>query len=153
MKDEEEGLAVITASLARVFACIEVASRELYGIARDLENALWAIFIAVMMNTCATNQSAHAQVSIERVPPGCFTIDGVSCYEPSGEVLWGYSPDDPDFLLEYYGGPVGSLVNLYVSQYQKLLEWKKLARERARRLRQGRTAAKRGCGGQATTGR
>lgn len=115
--------------------------------------ALLLVFFAATFFLVTLSKPAHAQVSTEQVPPGCFTIDGVSCYEPTGEVLWGYSPDDPDFLLDYYGGPVGSLVNLYVSQYQKLLEWKKLARERARRLRQSRTAAKRGCGGQATTGR
>jgi len=115
--------------------------------------ALILIFLAATFFLIALTRPAHAQASAETVPPGCYTVDGVSCYEPDGKVLWGYDPTDEDTTIFYYGGPVGTLVNLYVNQYQKLLEWKKLARERARRLRQSRTAAKRGCGGQATTGR
>jgi hypothetical protein len=95
-----------------------------------------ASILALLIVLLGLSKLAHAQVSAEIVPPGCYTSfeDDHLCWEPSGEILWGFVPDDHDYPVDFYGPVVGSLVNRYVDQYQVLLRWKKLARERGKRL-------------------
>ena len=101
----------------------------------EIRWALWAIFVAIMMNTCAT-QAAHAQASLIAVPPGCYTSfeDDFLCWEPKEDYVWQAYYDDLDFSVQQYGFVAGGLINLYVKQGQKLAKWKRLARERARRI-------------------
>ena len=89
----------------------------------------------VLVRSVATAETSS--ISGEVVPQGCYTsyTDDSFCWEPSDpNVLWAYFEDDPSSTLEYYGPVVGTLVNRYVHQYQKLLYWKEKALKRGARM-------------------